>query len=88
MRNVWIRLVVWVAKKQFPFLMEIEKLLISGLAGEVRTSFEKAEDTKSRGADKQVFVATAVRALYRKAGITEPLPRDVNLLIELIVRGF
>jgi len=53
----------------------------------VKVKVEEAEQTGSSGNDKRVFVDTAVKAYCRKIKCLPPPQQDLNLAIELAVRG-
>lgn len=53
----------------------------------VKLKVQEAEQTGSSGDDKRVYVDTAVKAYCRKIKCLPPPQKDLNLAIELAVRG-
>ena len=84
------RFLKWIIEKFYPDLLASEQDWIDGMIREprfemIRALVERAEETKSEGEHKHVYVLTALTAEARRNGRPASV-KDTNFLIELALQ--
>ena len=83
-----VRLALWMEARYLPNETAMRReIMAKSWYKLVAYNVREAERTQSAGEYKRVFVDTAVKAYCRKIKCLPPPQQDLNLAIELAVRG-